>query len=379
MEVVEMNGGHSGIRWKSRSPAAFRRVIVILLITCAGLLPACGEEEIFYLLQQAPGQLALLMDRVPFEKVLADPELDPEVRKKLEFVLEVKRYGVDEIGLLRNRNYEVYVELDREAANWNLTAAYPLAMEPVTWDFPVVGRMPYLGFFKKDNAIKKKEKLEAQGYDVYVRTAGAYSMLGIIADPLYSPLVKMRDEDLANLIIHEMLHSTVFIKGQMEFNENLALFVGNQGSYNYLAGRFGEDSEQARYAVGSNLDDNTFSIEIMKLHGELDEMYKSGISDDEKKRRKQEIIEAHKKRFREEVLPDMHTTAYRRWPELDINNATVISRAVYYHDLSLYHNLYMAMDEKLSAVLDFFREVQQMEGVDAEGYAREWLEKRADG
>lgn len=374
-----MNRELGGIWGKLRGLMVSRRALIILLITCIGFLPACDEEELAYLLQQAPGQLALLMDRVPFDKVLADPDLDPEVRKKLEFVLEVKRYGVEEIGLMRNRNYEIYVELDRKAVSWNLTAAYPLAMAPVTWDFPVVGRVPYLGFFKKGDAIKRKEKLEAQGYDVYVRTAGAYSMLGIVADPLYSPLTKMRDEDLANLVIHEMLHSTVFIKGQMEFNENLALFVGNQGSYNFLAQRYGADSEQAGYAVGANRDDNTFSIEIMALYDELDAMFKSGISDDEKRRRKQEIIASHKKRFRDEVLPDMHTTAYRRWPELDINNATVISRAVYFHDLSLYDNLYKAMDEKLSAVLDFFREVQQMDGVDAEEYAKEWLEKRGGG
>lgn len=352
--------------------------IVVVFFVCGASL-GCDEEEFIYLLEQAPGQLALLMDRVPFKKVLADPDLDPEVRKKLEFVLDVKGYGVEEIGLLRNKNYEVYVKIDRDAVNWNLTACDPVSLTPLRWEFPVVGKVPYLGFFKKKNADKKERKLKEQGYDVYVRTAGAYSMLGIVADPLYSPLTKRREEDLANLVIHEMLHSTVFIKGQMEFNENLALFVGNQGSYNYLVGKYGADSEQAAYALGSNVDDNTFSVEIMALSNNLDKMYKSDISDDEKLKQKAKIIEEHKRRFREEVLPAMKTRGYRTWPDKDINNATVISRTTYFHDLSLYENIYHAHGDDLKAVIDFFKEVAEMEGVDPEGYAKEWLASKSGG
>jgi len=305
--------------------------------------------------------------------VLADPDLDPEVRKKLMFVLDVKQYGVEEIGLFKNRNYEVYVELDREAANWNLTAAEPLSLTPLTWEFPVVGKVPYLGFFKKEKADKKEKELRDKGYDVYVRTAGAYSMLGIVADPLYSPLTRLREADLANLIIHEMLHSTVFIKGQMEFNENLALFVGNQGSYNFLVERYGPDSEEAAYAKGSNVDDVTFSKELMALFRELDAMYKSDISNEEKQKRKAEIIEEHKRRFREEVLPAMETVSYRSWPEKDINNATIISRTVYFHDLSLYEDLYRALGCDLWGVVDFFKEAAEREESDPEGYARKRL------
>lgn len=358
-----------------RQKAALWLLLAVLFFT-----PACGPEELNYLLQQAPGQLALLMKRVPFEKMLADPDLDPQVRETLEFVLDVKHWGVENLGLIPNNNYEVYVQLKRETANWNLTAAEPLSMTPLTWEFPLVGKAPYLGFFNKDNAMKKAGKLEAEGYDVYVRTADAYSMLGIVADPLYSPLLKYRKADLANLLIHEMTHGTVFIKGQMEFNENVALFVGNQGAYEYLVERFGPDSEEALYSLGSNQDDMVFSREIMRLYNELDAMYKSDISDDEKRKRKAEIIAEHKRRFREDLLGrEMKTGYYRSWPDKEINNATVISRVVYFHDLTLYENLYRAMNEDLRALLDFFKKVEEMEGVDAETFARDWLASRDRG
>ncbi len=354
----------------------FYKPIVTFFVLICFCFSGCKDEELRYLMKVAPGQLALLMDRVPFEKVLADPDLDPEVRRKLELVLDVKKYGVEELGLFRNKNYEIYVELDRDAVVYNLTASEPLSLTPLTWDFPVVGNVPYLGFFKKAQADAKEKALEEQGYDVYVRTAGAYSMLGIVADPLYSPLLRYRDDQLANLVIHEMTHATVFIKGQMDFNENLALFVGNQGSYNYLADRRGEDSEEAAYAKGSKVDDETFSREIMSFYDELDAMYKSDASDPEKRRLKEEMIGEHKRHFREEVLPAMETDQYKGWPDKEINNATVISRAVYFHDLGLYRDLYEEMGEDLKALVDFFKDVQEIEGVDAEEYARDWLKER---
>jgi len=332
----------------------------------------CGPEEAAYLMQQAPGQLMLLIKRVPFEKVLEDPGLDPAVRAKLEFVLEVKNWGVNELGLIKNKNYEILVEVDRPALSWNLTAAEPFSLQPLTWVFPVAGQMPYLGFFKKEHALKKAEKLERKGYETYLRTADAYSMLGIIADPLYSPLLDYREANLANLILHEMTHGTVFVKGEMEFNENLALFVGNQGAYLFLSQKYGPDSDEAVYVKWRNHDDAVFSKELMALHHELSELYASGLSDEEKLAKKAEIFARHKRRFKHEVLPKMKTDRYRRWPRMDLNNATVISRAVYYHDLSLYEDLYAALGNNLKAVLDFFKRPENQQG-DPEERARERL------
>lgn len=351
-------------------------VFLVIILGLACFANRCDKEETEYLLEQAPGQFSLLAKRVPFKLVLADPDLDPEVRETLEFVLDVKQYGVEEIGLSDNNNYEVYVDLKREAVCWNLTACPELSVGPVQWDFPVVGKVPYLGFFNKEDAMQKAAELRAEGNDVYVRRVSAYSMLGIVSDPFYSSLLDARKAYLANLILHEMLHSTVFIKGEMEFNENLALFVGNQGSEEYLAERFGPDSEEARYAAGSGHDDKVFSKEIMKLYNELDSMYKSGLTEKAKLSRKKEIIRAHKARFREDVLPEMKTDRYRRWPEKDLNNAVIVSRVVYYHDLSLYKCLYEAMDSDLKAVVEFFKEVGERKDVDPEKYAREWLEGR---
>jgi hypothetical protein len=71
----------------------------------------------------------------------------------------------------------------------------------------------------------------------------------------------------------------------------------------------------------------------------------------------------------------MKTGFYAKWPDKDINNATIVSRKVYFHDLTLYENLYAALNNDLKALVKFFEEVAAQKGVDAEKAARERVGK----
>lgn len=338
---------------------------------------SCGAEELEYLLQQAPGQLLLLMDRVPIEKVLKREDLEPEIRAKLELVLEVKKYSEDRIGLVRNKSYTIYRELDRETVTWNLTACPRFSLEPLKWEFPVVGTVPYLGFFKKEDALKKEAELEAKGYDVYVRRADAYSMLGIVADPVYTPMLRWNNYELVNTVIHELAHGTVWAKGYPEFNENFALFVGNQGALDYCREKFGPDSEEVRYGLGSNEDDYTFYLYINSLAKELRELYqRTDLSDEEKLRLKAEIFERTKEDFEKNWMPLMKTQDYAGWTKRKLNNATVAGRLVYYHDLSLYKKVYEKNGSDLKRMVEFVKEVVAKNPGDPEKYLQQWLESR---
>jgi len=351
--------------------------LILLLAIPLGFFFACNEE-LSYLFQQAPGQLAILLKRQDIAGILKDPQLDADVRRKLELVLDVKRYAEERIGLVHNKNYTVYTQIDREAVVWTLSACPPLSFQPVTWKFPVVGEAPYLGFFQKADGERKKARLEAKGLDVYLRPAGAYSMLGLASDPIYSPLLKLSDAELANLVIHELTHATVWIPGQVEFNESVALFVGNQGSLEYLVQRFGENSEPVRPALGSNEDDRLFSVFLDGLYSELDQLYKTGSSDGDKLRRKAEIIAAARSRFRAEILPRMKTDDYRRFPDSVINNASIIQRKLYFHDLSLYSRVFEAHQQNLRATVDYFKSLKA-QGGDAEAALRDGLGRNGNG
>jgi len=342
----------------------------------AFLLSSCGAEEFNYLMSQAPGQIVLLFGRVPIERVLKRQDLEPEVRRKLELTLEVKKYAENDAGLVHNNSYAIYRRLDREALSYNLTACPKLSVDPLRWQFPVVGEVPYLGFFKKSDADKKEAELEKKGYDVYVRKVSAYSMLGIVADPIYTPMLKYSDYELANTVIHELTHGTIWAKGYPDFNENLALFIGNQGALNFCVAQYGPGSEEVKYGLGSNADDMLFQQYLAQLEKQLRNFYeRKDLSDEQKIQGREQLFADTKKEFKENWMPRMKTTDYNRWPDLELNNATVASRLVYFHDLSLYQKVYEKNGSDLKKTVAFVKAVVADQKGNPEDNLRAWLEK----
>jgi len=346
--------------------------IVVLVI----FLSSCGVEEFNYVMSQTPGQILLLFNRVSIKRVLKRKDLDPEVKKKLERALDIKEYSEKDLGLVHNNSYTVYRKLDRDALSYNLTACPKLSLKPLRWKFPVVGEMPYLGFFKKADADKKRDELVKQGYDVYVRWVSAYSMLGIVSDPLYTPMLKYSDADLANTLIHELAHGTVWAKGYPEFNENLALFIGNQGSLDYCVSRYGKGSAEVKYALGSNEDDVLFQKYLAGLAKQLNDFYaRKDLSDQEKLKLREQMFADTKKDFKDNWIPKMKTDSYNRWPTLEINNATVASRLVYFHDLSLYEKVYEKNGSDMKKTVEFIKNVVATQPGDPEKNLKAWLDK----
>jgi predicted aminopeptidase len=86
--------------------------------------------------------------------------------------------------------------------------------------------MPYQGFYERNDAEAEAKRLKALGYDVIVRKVDNFSTLGFFKDPVYSFLTSYSPGEIANLIIHEQAHATLFVKGQSDFNEEFATFVG---------------------------------------------------------------------------------------------------------------------------------------------------------
>ena len=66
--------------------------------------------------------------------------------------------------------------------------------------------------------------MEREGWVTWTRPVYAYSTLGKFNDPILSSFFHYDDEDLAELIFHELFHSIFFVENEVEFNENLADF-----------------------------------------------------------------------------------------------------------------------------------------------------------
>src|SRR5205823_1831914 len=136
--------------------------------------------------------------RRPIAELLARPDLDPTLRERLELVRAVRAFAAGPLGLRVGNNYATFAELDGDTTAYVLSAAYRDRLAPYTWWYPVVGRVPYQGFFERSAAEAAGRRLAARALDVEVRPAVAFSTLGWFADPLLSTVAQAPPVALAD-------------------------------------------------------------------------------------------------------------------------------------------------------------------------------------
>lgn len=247
---------------------------------------------VLYGLGQGIGQMKIVWQATPIEKVMKDPDVSDSLKQKLLLVQSIKKYAEDSLGLKPSKNYNKLYDQHGEDILWVVTAAEKYGVQPYLWKFPVVGKVPYKGFFNLEKAKKEARKMEQEGYDVHIGTVSAWSTLGFFKDPILSGMLNRSEGMIARLIIHELTHSTLFVKGNPEFNENLATFVGTWGARQYLADKYGENSKEYNDYNGELSDIDKFSEYV--LHGAklLDSLYNHFTNEppDEKLRKKNAMI-----------------------------------------------------------------------------------------
>jgi len=203
------------------------------LLAAALCLSLSGCSGVAYVAESSLGQWRLFNRARPLEEVLSSPHTPESVRKGIEMVRKAKAFAVRELGLKATSSYETFVQLEAPCVTWAVSAAHPLLLEEKKWKFPIVGEVPYLGFFRKERAEEEARKLAAASEpapDTWVRCVPAFSSLGWFPDPLYSSMITGKDRQIVDLVVHESLHATVWVSGSVDFNEKLASFVGLEGS-----------------------------------------------------------------------------------------------------------------------------------------------------
>ncbi|KAF0245797.1 MAG: hypothetical protein FD180_1271 [Planctomycetota bacterium] len=295
--------------------------IAYACVLIAGCSPA-------YVLQQAGGQLKLLAARRPIEEVIAAPATPAAARERLLLIREARAWGEREIGLKHTDSYETYVDLQGKPVSWLVTACPPDSLETESWWFPVVGRVPYLGFFDLDDARAEKEDLEAKGLDVHVRAVPAYSTLGWFADPVFSTFIQWPAYQAIDTIFHETTHATLWIPGSASLNEALADVVGEAGARKFLSEKFGPDSPQLVAFESSRAESALFHKFALDLNSALLAAYALDLPRAEKLEFKSAIFRSGRERIR--ALRDRFTSRYyREFDRLEWNNALIASIAVY--------------------------------------------------
>lgn len=262
-------------------------------------------ELLVYGISQARGQLKIIYESREIEKVLQDPQVPDSLKQKLKLVQEIKAFAIDSLGVQNSDSYTTLYNQHGKPVLWVVTACEPFSMEDKKWNFPILGSFSYKGFFDYDKAIKEKKKLTDEGYDTGIRTVSAWSTLGILNDPIMSGMLFRHVGDLANTVIHELTHGTIFIKNDLKFNENLASFIGNEGARKFLRYKYGKNSPQYQYYDTYMSDRKRYVNHMLRSTQHLDSLYQSftpDMPDSVKAVRKSEAIR--------NILIDMDTIRY---------------------------------------------------------------------
>jgi predicted aminopeptidase len=288
------------------------------------------------------------------EKILARNNVSDSTRAFLALVNEIRAYAFDSIGLKRNKNYTRMVQVENDYLINVLSACKKTSFEKYQWKYPFFGNAPYKGYFDKEDAVRDGKKLDKKGYDVYIGKSDAFSTLGILSDPLYSYMQNYSEYALASMIIHEQTHATLYLKNRVDFNEQAAVFIGDQGGINFIRYKYGENSEIYKNIFLTKGDYDVFIQSLRELYHTLDSVYKQQeLSEEEKLSGKEEIINNYKKNLVDNYSEYFKTEYYRGVENAKINNAYITSKMTYHKDLSVFDALYKSKEYNLKKSMSY--------------------------
>jgi len=320
---------------------------------------ACGT--VGYYAHVTRGQMSLLAHREPIATIIADPNADAELRKRLAETQDARKFASDRLGLPRNRSYTSYVELHRPYVTWNVFAAPELSVDPVTHCFPFAGCVAYLGFFDKARAERESAKLAKEGNDTAIEGAAAYSTLGWFADPVLSSMLRWSDDELDGVIFHELAHQLVYVKDDTAFNESYATFVQEEGLREWRAAR-GLPAVDTKRS-----EEDAFTALVLDLRERLKAVYSQAIGDDAKRAAKRNEIERFRERYREVRDRDWAGNAgYDRWVDAPINNARLLPFGLYDRWVPAFSRIFAEAGGDWTAFYEHVRALAKLEKAERE-------------
>lgn len=269
------------------------RPLMLAFLAVLLIYTAFNYKLVGYGIDQLRGQLHILFNAKPADELLSDKNFPDSLKRKLVLVNDIRRFAIDSLGLKNSKNYTTVYDQKGKPALWVLTACEPYAMKAYEWNFPFLGAVSYKGFFEKEKGLPELEALKQLGYDTDYSPTGGWSTLGWFKDPILSNMLRRSEGQLAELIIHELTHATLYLPGSVDYNENFATFTGEQGALQFLAYRFGTDSKELKSYADLQYDEEVFGKYMVEACQELDLFYKnldSGLTLVEKNKEKYKKI-----------------------------------------------------------------------------------------
>ena len=332
--------------------------VIFMVLVLGSTISGCSP---FYVMRAAYEEGKILWRREPIADFIERPDIAADTKEKLALVLAVREYAKNPLKLNVGRSYSTYSYVDRPDLTYILTAAPKTELKPYTWWFLVVGRVPYKGYFSREEAETAAEELRAEGYDTNVRTSAAFSTLGWFNDPLLGHLLKYDKVTLAEVVFHELFHSTLYVKGAGNFNESVANFVGGRAAIDFFRDKFGEGSAEHQRAVLAWQDELEFSGVIERCAGALTELYTRNIPYEDKLRLREAVFSQFKNEWADR-LASRSTHRFRGFAYQPMNNAVIIHYMLYLRNLEIFESIYQAEGQNLVRTIAVIRDAVEKGG-----------------
>jgi len=224
----------------------------VIRVKVVGLLLILLGVSSCYFSHIAEGQLRLLCARQPIPRIVSDREAPQPLRDALELVMRARNFA-GELGFEVDGLYGQYAPWPGDEIVTHVVATRPGEIEAAGFWFPVVGELPYKGYFDAEAAAAEAGRLRAEGYDVCLTPVRAYSTLGWFDDPVTGPMLRLPPARLVETIFHELVHANLFLPGQATFNESAATFLGEEVRVAFYAKEEGpEGARRERARVEEN-------------------------------------------------------------------------------------------------------------------------------
>jgi predicted aminopeptidase len=346
-----------------RTGAGFVAIAIALLaLTPTGCyLSRAGWEE-----------AKILRARRPIVEVVRDASVDARTRGKLSLVLDARRFAADSVRLRAKESFTQFTRLRHDTLVLVLSGARRDRLVAHSWWFPIVGRVPYKGYFDYDAARAAARDLEQTGLDVYLRPSAAFSTLGFFNDPVLSTVLADDSVGLANTVIHELTHNTFYAPGQAVFNESFANFVGARGSAWLFRSR--GDARAAAFADSAWADEKTLGAFWTTVHASLDSAYRAHDADSSARIVARDSVYARARRtLVSEVGPRLTTYPRSYASRVRLDNAALMARRIYLTDLGLFDGVWEREGRDLRRTIARVIELAKSKPKDPFGAVRAWL------
>lgn len=296
-----------------------------------------ASDDVRYITRAGFEETRILKSRQPISRMVRDASVDPAVRRSLAIVLQARDYAAS-LGLEAKETYTTYADVGRDTLLLVLQAAPKDCICPHTWKYPIVGRIPYKGFFDPEAARREAARFDAHGYDTYLRPSSAFSTLGWFNDPLLSTALTRDSVELVATVFHEIAHNTLYVKSATPFNESFALMVGYRAAEAFFRER--GDSALAQHAANRWHDEIVLGEYYASLVARLEALYAGKPDSAALEAGRRESADWARSQLQGPIGDRLRTFRIGRLTERPINNAQLIGARIYRTRLDLFQQWY---------------------------------------